>query len=79
MGRLDTKRQMYLEPKRMIKAISEFKKLGYETKKVSDTELHITIDKVSGSVVKYFPYSGWATGRDIKDGRGLKKLLRQLK
>lgn len=32
-----------------------------------------------GHIVKYFPYSGWATGKTIKDGRGLDNLLKQLK
>jgi len=78
MTRLNQERQNKLEPLRMQKAIKEFEKLGFKTQQVSDTELHITIDAISDSIVKYFPYSGWATGRDIKDGRGLKKLLRQL-
>lgn len=78
MARLNIERQKVLEPKRMDKAIQEFEKLGYKWFKVSETELHIVIDTISNSIVKYFPYSGWATGKDIKDGRGLKKLLRQL-
>lgn len=32
-----------------------------------------------GHIVKYFPYSGWATGKTIKDGRGLMNLINQLK
>ena len=31
-----------------------------------------------GSIVTYYPYSGWATGKTIKDGRGLQNLLKQL-
>ena len=31
-----------------------------------------------GQPVKYFPYSGWATGKTIKDGRGLKNLIKQI-
>jgi hypothetical protein len=30
-------------------------------------------------LVKFFPYSGWHTGKSIVDGRGIKKLLAQLK
>ena len=29
--------------------------------------------------VKFFPYSGWHTGKSIKDGRGIENLLKQLK
>jgi len=32
-----------------------------------------------GKQINYFPYSGWASGATIKDGRGLTKLLNQLK
>lgn len=32
-----------------------------------------------GHSIKYFPYSGWATGKTIKDGRGLNNLIKQLK
>ena len=32
-----------------------------------------------GCDVLYYPYSGWHTGKSIKDGRGLKNLLKQLK
>lgn len=30
-------------------------------------------------LVQFFPYTGWHTGKSIKDGRGLSKLLKQLK
>ncbi len=32
-----------------------------------------------GHSIKYFPYSEWATGKTIKDGRGLMNLINQLK
>ena len=78
-GRLDLEREARLQPKRMTKAIKEISKLGYEVKRVSETELNFVTDTINGKTVKYFPYSGWATGPSIKDGRGLQKLLRQLK
>lgn len=28
--------------------------------------------------VLFYPYTGWHTGKSIKDGRGLKNLLKQL-
>lgn len=30
------------------------------------------------SVCFYWPYSGWASGKTIRDGRGLKNLLKQI-
>jgi hypothetical protein len=32
-----------------------------------------------GHPVKLYPYSGWHTGKTIKDGRGIENLLKQLK
>jgi len=32
-----------------------------------------------GAKVKYFPFTGWASGKSIKDGRGFKNLINQLK
>ena len=79
MARLDKERQRRLEPARMIKAIAEIKKLGYNAIQVSETRLQFITNPIQGYTVSYFPYSGWATGREIKDGRGLRKLLNQLK
>jgi len=43
----------------------------------SDRKTHYA--NVKGSLVLYFPYSGWASGKTIKAGRGLKNLLSQIK
>ena len=76
MARLDEERQRNLEPQRMAYAIEQIKNLGYEITTHNDNEINF-IHK--GKVVKFYPYSGWATGATIKDGRGLKKLLNQLR
>lgn len=76
MARLDKDRQNKLEPIRMEKAKEELKSLGYEIILETDTQLQI---RHKGELVSFFPYSGWATGSSIKDGRGLQKLLNQLK
>lgn len=78
MSRLDTERQNRLEPKRMAKAIEEIEKRGYTVIQLNETSLKFKVDDIGDSYVTYFPYSGWHTGRSIKDGRGLSKLLRQL-
>ena len=28
--------------------------------------------------INFFPYTGWATGKSIKDGRGIHQLIKQL-
>ncbi|MCM1031603.1 MAG: hypothetical protein NC410_09225 [Oscillibacter sp.] len=76
MKRLDTERQKQLEPKRMEYAIQKIQQLGFEVKRISDSEINF---QHKGHTIKFFPYSGWATGSTIKDGRGLNKLLTQLK
>ena len=76
MARLDIERQTQLEPLRMEYAKEQISALGYEVSEHDGNELRFSY---RGKIVKFFPYSGWATGATIKDGRGLRKLLNQLK
>lgn len=73
--RLDVERQAYLEPERTRTAIESLAELGFRAQIVSNTEINFMY---KGQLIKYFPYSGWASGKTIKDGRGLKNLLIQL-
>ena len=75
MARQDKERQERLEPKRIDRAVSELSKLGF-----SITQINKRVEfTYKGELVKYFPYSGWHTGKSIKDGRGFQKLLSQLR
>lgn len=76
MARLNIERQIELEPKRMDYAKKEIEKKGYKVTVIGKTKLQF--ETSPGHIVNFFPYSGWASGSDIKDGRGLKKLLRQI-
>lgn len=76
MPRLNQQRQSELEPKRLKFAKQEIEKLGYKTEVVSETELQF---QYLNKKVCFFPYSGWASGSTINNGRGLKKLLKQIK
>lgn len=76
MARLNTERQNKLEPIRMRTAINEIQRLGLTILNCTDKMIEFE-DK--GHSIKYFPYSGWATGKTIKDGRGLNNLIKQLK
>lgn len=73
--RLDQEREQRLEPLRMEKAVKEILELGYV---VDEYPKHLEF-VFKGSRIMYYPYSGWASGKTIKDGRGLKNLLRQIK
>lgn len=75
-NRLDKEREEKLQPKRMEIAVREIEKLGYEVNYKDGVKIHFWFN---GAAVTFYPYSGWATGRTIKDGRGLKNLLKQLK
>ena len=75
MARLNEDRQRALEPKRIDYAVKQIAALGYEVI-ARDNTLIKFIHK--GKTVTFYPYSGWATGASINDGRGLKHLLSQL-
>lgn len=75
MGRLDTERQKRLEPVRMAHAVQQLKQRGYEIIQQDERQLQFLH---RGKTVTFYPYSGWATGATITDGRGLNKLLKQL-
>jgi len=74
-SRLNTERQAKLEPERTEVATKALKELGFDVVVVNNTEINFSY---KGAVIKYFPYSQWASGKTINDGRGLNNLLRQL-
>lgn len=76
MPRLDQERQKRLEPQRIAYAIEQIEKLGYEIIYKDYMEIRFVF---KGSIVTLFPYSGWHTGKTIKDGRGIQNLLNQIK
>lgn len=76
MPRLNIERQRDLEPKRIEYARDKIINLGFDISYEDKTRLEfIYMD----AVIIFFPYSGWATGRTINDGRGLNNLLKQLR
>lgn len=74
MARLNQERQNRLEPKRMETALKAIKEKGYKT---TSNENAISFTYNDHKVI-FYPYSGWHTGKTIKDGRGLKSLLKQI-
>lgn len=73
--RLDIERQKKLEPVRIQYAIDQLTARGYEIIFRDETEIRFMHQ---GEEIIFFPYSGWHSGKSIKDGRGLQKLLGQL-
>ncbi len=76
MARLNEDRKKELEPKRFAYAKDQIIKAGYEITFEDPTRLEFMH---RGSTVQFYPYSGWHTGKTIVDGRGIHKLLDQIK
>lgn len=76
MSRLDQARQAELEPKRMAECKKSLEDLGFKVAEVGSTQLQFIF---KGSKISFFPYSGWHSGKTIKDGRGFYNLAKQLK
>lgn len=74
-SRLNSERQAILEPKRMNEAIAAISALGYEVKVMDETQINFQYKE---HTIRFFPYSGWASGKTIRDGRGIANLLSQL-
>jgi len=74
--RLDQEREAKLQPKRIATAKKSISDLGFSVFNETTTSLQFNF---KGSVVTYFPYSGWASGKSIQDGRGLENLLNQIR
>ena len=76
--RLNIERQEMLEPERMEYAKKALQEIGI--KELYENETHNCLKFYHKKyLITFFPYSGWHTGKSIKDGRGLQKLLNQLK
>lgn len=73
-NRLDQEREQTLQPKRMEYACKKIAALGF-VYMADNTKICFTY---KGHQVSFYPYSGWHTGKSIKDGRGLENLLKQI-
>ena len=74
--RLNKEREATLQPKRMSDAIESIEAFGFKILYQDDTKITF---EFKYNLITYFPYSGWASGKTIKDGRGLQNLLNQIK
>ena len=74
-NRLDKERERELQPKRIEYTATKLRELGYLNLEIDNTKIKFWHQ---GHLCVLFPYSGWHTGKSIKDGRGLQNLLNQL-
>ena len=63
------------QAKRLAYDKEQITALGYAITHETETELNFLFKNHN---VKLFPYSGWFSGKSVKDGRGLKNLLKQI-
>lgn len=75
MARLDQNRVDRLQPKRVQSCKNKLERLGFIVEQLGETQLKFTF---KDSPVSFWPYSGWFSGRTVRDGRGFKNLLNQL-
>lgn len=76
---MDQERQRRLEPRRMETTLEALRGYALFTPKaVSHNEIHI-LNWETHNIIRFWPYSGWHTGKDIEDGRGFEHLVKQLK
>jgi hypothetical protein len=75
-NRLNQDREAKLQPLRMQTAIKKINDLGFYIVDTNETTLKFYF---KDEIITYHVYSGWASGKSIKDGRGLERLLKQLK
>jgi hypothetical protein len=75
-NRLDKGREEALQPKRVQYADEKITELGYDIIYKDKTRIDFIF---KDHKVSLFPYSGWHSGKSIKDGRGIDKLLKQIK
>ena len=68
-------RQQELQPGRVDYARTRLLSLGYPVTEIDATTLQFTF---RGCPVTLYPYSGWFTGKTVKDGRGIHNLLKQI-
>lgn len=76
MSRQGSQRQAELEPERIAFAKQEIQKLGYEIIHEDHRSLRFIFQEEE---IVIHPYSGWHSGKSIKDGRGITHLIAQIK
>ena len=75
--RLNEERQRILGPTRYERTLKEIESLGYICYPMTNKSFRFM--HLDDCWITYYPYSGWATGKTIKDGRGFKNLYNQIK
>lgn len=74
MGKIK-EREIELAPGRISYAINKIQEAGYPCEQINKTTIRFFY---RDSQVLVYPYTGWFTGKSVKDGRGIHNLLKQI-
>lgn len=66
-----------IEPKRFEYAIKKLEEAGARVTPKNDGSKSLLVE-YKHIKVTFYPFTGWASGKNIKDGRGIHNLLKQL-
>jgi len=72
---LRKERRANKEGSRMDFAIKQLTGLGHKVTMETNNAISIIF---KGERVMVYPYTGWFTGKSVKDGRGIKNLLKRI-
>lgn len=64
-----------LQPSRLEYAKNQIISKGYDVSVIDDNKIEF---EFNGNKITHFAYTGWHTGKGIKDGRGINNLLKQI-
>lgn len=73
---LRKERRANKEGDRIDYAIKQITGIGYAVTMEGNNAISFTF---KGGRVMVYPYTGWFTGKTVKDGRGINNLLKQIK
>ena len=74
-NRENQEREARLQPKRIESCVKTLTDMGFSC---TNDNTKVTFE-YKGEKVTHFAYSGWHTGKSIKDGRGFENLIKKLK
>ena len=74
-NRLNQEREKRLQPDRIKEAKYQIGRLGFVINFEDDTTIKF---QYRGNIITFYPYSGWFSGKGIRDGRGLQNLISQI-
>ena len=73
--RINQEREKQLQPKRIKEAKDKISRLGFVINFEDDTTIKF---QYLGNIITFYPYSGWFSGKGVRDGRGLQNLISQI-